>query len=464
MAIAFVAQGVSMCLSILQAFVVPKILNVEQFGYWQLYLFYISYVGFFHLGLSSGIYLKMGGIPREKIDKASVKAQFVFGVTYQTIMALVVAALGFLLQPGPDRTFVILQTSIYMVLQNAATYLSNVLQCMNETKKSSYSTIVERISFLIPFILFIIFGIRSFRPYVFAYTFSTIVQLTYCIWNLREFITTPWLGFKTAAEQGWNSIKIGINLMLANLAGMLIMGIARFFIDLGWGIEKFGKLSLIISVINFFLAFVQQASMVLFPALRQGSKEDVKSFFVTAENILSILFPIVYILYFPLSWLLKLWLPSYADSLPYLVLLLPVCVFDSKMNILCVTIFNVIRREKAMLKINSIATLASFMLTLIGVYLLHSITFVLCGVTLVIIARSLFSETFITRLFELGKTTLSIGELLLTLVFLFAARLLPPLLALLVYSCTYAIFVCYFLPRVKATVRQLHPSKSTNDN
>lgn len=453
-----------MCLSAIQSLVMPKVLNIEQFGYWQLYLFYISYVGFFHFGLSSGVYLKMGGISREKMDKASVKAQFIFGITYQTIMALVIAVLGFMLKPGPDRTFVILQTSIYLVLQNAATYLTNVLQCMNETKKSSYSTIVARIAFLIPFIVLMVVGVHSFRPYVLMYTVSAIFQLIYCIWHLREFVVAPWLGFKTAARQGWDSIKVGINLMLATIASMLILGIVRFFIDLGWGIAKFGKLSLIISVVNFFLAFVQQVSIVLFPALRQGTKEDVKLFFATAQNILSMLFPLVYILYFPLAWLLKLWLPSYADSLSYLVLLLPVCVFDSKMNILCVTIFNVIRREKVMLKINMCATFVSFILTLVGVYLLRSITFVLCGVTFVIIARSLFSEAFITDLFEMKKNRLSFGELLLTIAFIFTARLLPPLIALAVYSFAYVVFVCCFLPRAKAVVRQLHLTRPKNDD
>ena len=57
MSVAFLAQGVSMCLSILQTLLVPKVLGVEQYGYWQLYIFYVSYVGLFHLGLSSGVYV-----------------------------------------------------------------------------------------------------------------------------------------------------------------------------------------------------------------------------------------------------------------------------------------------------------------------------------------------------------------------------------------------------------------------
>ena len=35
--------------------------SVVQYGYYQLYLFYIAYVGFFHFGLCDGVLLKEGG-------------------------------------------------------------------------------------------------------------------------------------------------------------------------------------------------------------------------------------------------------------------------------------------------------------------------------------------------------------------------------------------------------------------
>ena len=41
----FFAQGISMCLSIMMSLLIPKMLGIEDFGYWQLFLFYINYVG-----------------------------------------------------------------------------------------------------------------------------------------------------------------------------------------------------------------------------------------------------------------------------------------------------------------------------------------------------------------------------------------------------------------------------------
>lgn len=42
----FVSNVVSFCISALVTFIVPKKLGVESYGYFQLYLFYVSYVGF----------------------------------------------------------------------------------------------------------------------------------------------------------------------------------------------------------------------------------------------------------------------------------------------------------------------------------------------------------------------------------------------------------------------------------
>lgn len=44
---AFGAQGVSFLCSCITTLLVPKLLGVEEFAYWQLFVFYASYVSFF---------------------------------------------------------------------------------------------------------------------------------------------------------------------------------------------------------------------------------------------------------------------------------------------------------------------------------------------------------------------------------------------------------------------------------
>ena len=57
---------------------VPKMLGVEEFSYWQLFLFYLSYVGLFHFGITDGMYLKNGGLTYDEINKKEIGSQFWF--------------------------------------------------------------------------------------------------------------------------------------------------------------------------------------------------------------------------------------------------------------------------------------------------------------------------------------------------------------------------------------------------
>ena len=457
MSVAFLAQGVSMALSIIQTLAVPKLLGLEQYGYWQLYIFYVSYVGFFHLGITNGVYLTTGGQSRNEMDKPAIKSQMIFGATYQAMMAVVIVVLSSFIQSGGERVFVVLMTTIYLVLQNLATFMMDELQCMNETKKSSFSTIIERLAFLVPLLVLLVLRVDSFYPYVFAYTSSTLVQLFYCAWHLRDFWSAEWLGFRRAACLGWESIKIGFPMMLANVMSMLILGIGRFFIDAQWGIETFGRLSLALSLVSFFLAFVGQASMVLFPSLRQASKHEVRSFYEAARDAMGLLFPAVYALYFPMAWVLTLWLPDYSSTFVYLIFLLPICVFDSKFNITGVTYYNVLRRERVMLAVNVAAACASLLLTLVAVHAVGSVFAVIAVMTIVIVARGMWSELYMNRLVGVSANTVGVAELVLTVEFMLVAYFLPAVPAFLIYLASYAVFLFGFRAELSGTLRKLRP-------
>ena len=44
--------------SVVSILVLPKLLSLESFGYYQLFIFFANYVELLHFGLSDGIYLR----------------------------------------------------------------------------------------------------------------------------------------------------------------------------------------------------------------------------------------------------------------------------------------------------------------------------------------------------------------------------------------------------------------------
>lgn len=66
---AMMSNFITLITSSLVIIVIPKLIGVQEYGYWQLYMFYTSYVGFLHFGWNDGIYLRYGGKEYKDLDK-----------------------------------------------------------------------------------------------------------------------------------------------------------------------------------------------------------------------------------------------------------------------------------------------------------------------------------------------------------------------------------------------------------
>ena len=243
--------------------------------------------------------------------------------------------------------------------------------------------------------------------------------------------------------------------MIANLAGSLVLGIARFLIDGCWGVEVFSEVSLALSITSFFMTFISQASMVLFPALRQSSDSDMASFYCITRDALNFLLPIIYLLYYPVVLLLGLWLPDYAASLIYFSYVLPICLFDGKMDILGTTYLKVLRREDDLLKINVITMFVSIVVSFIGAYYLRSLEFILFSVVLALGVRELLVEGYISKLLDSTASSMSVAVIVLSGCFVIASNLLSPFAALAVYLLALLLYLTKFRYAVIAILSKL---------
>ena len=65
---------------------VSKLLLVEDYGKWQLFLFYFSYLGFLHFGWEDGIYLRYAGKSYDELSPRVFSRQFLGIIVLQLIM------------------------------------------------------------------------------------------------------------------------------------------------------------------------------------------------------------------------------------------------------------------------------------------------------------------------------------------------------------------------------------------
>lgn len=415
---AMLAQGISLGLSFLTSFIVPRVLNVEMFSFWQLFTFYVTYVGFFHFGINDGVYLKYGGIDIGDMDKELVSGQFKCLFLIQVVIASILGCIVFLVDIEPERKFVLVFTLLYMIVFNLSNYLSYIFQAANLTKIYSYSVIIDKIFFMLAVIILVLSGNEFFQQYVLFYLGGKIVSLIYCIYKGKTVVSCKIRDRVRVIHELEDSIRVGIKLTISSMSSMMILGIGRFLIDSHWGVVVFGKISFALSLTTFVLAFVQQVSMVFFPALRRVDETEQIHVYQAMRRFCFFVMPLIYFLMIPGKWVISLWLPQYIDSLYYLGILLPICIFDAKMNMIFNTYFKVLRKEKTLLQMNVVSLALSCFLSAIGTFVLESCWFVIVSMVISVVFRSVYSEFNINRVMGIKATGKPVFEIVFAIVYM----------------------------------------------
>ncbi|CDZ24940.1 hypothetical protein CCDG5_1842 [[Clostridium] cellulosi] len=451
LAYAFSAQGIALILSAIQILIMPKFLGVREFSYFQLFIFYSTYVGIFHFGLIDGIYLRTGGKHYHELDFRLIGSQFWYTIVGQVLIALGIIAYGALTPHNSESRFVLYTTAINLIITNAITYVGYIFQATNHTRKFSISVMISKIFFLVFIAALIIFKQKHFQAFTVLYLVAQFASLVFCIYTGRQFVFAKLLEpFETLREMGIN-ISVGINLMLSNFASMLILGSARIAIKQRWDIEAFGKISLAVSLTNFFLLFISQVSMVLFPALRQTDSESIKKYYRIMRNGLGVLLPVIPLFYLPISFILGLWLPKYKVSLEYLALLLPLCIFDGKMQMLCNTYLKVLRKERVILFINFLSVVLSIILSAIGALVIQNISAIVIFMSTAVAFRSVIAELYLSRLMNINAAKNLIGEILIASLFIVLSLCTGKIEAFLIYLAAYAVYIFIWRKSAKST-------------
>jgi len=446
---AFSAQLISMLMSMLLSLVLPKFLGVEQYAYWQLFILYSGYVGFFHFGLSDGLYLRYGGVNRSEMNKDLIGSQFRFMIIWQVaISILIVLFIPFIIHDD-SRLFVWIVTAIFLVIANATWCMGFIFQAANETRIYSIATIISKLLAVLFIIMLFLFKIYDFKLYIVAYVLAQLISSLYCLFKGKEFVLSKWVSLKTLLYETRKNISIGIKLTFANIASSLILGTGKIFVDHFWGINSFGVLSLSISLVNFILQFISQASMVFFPELRQSDEKKQYKIYNSLDNLLGILLCGALIFYSPCCWLVSNWLPSYADSLTYLAIILPICVFDGKMQLLYSTFMKVYRKEKSLLILNVGSCILCVLLCFFLTFVIKSIIAVAFAMLIAIVVRNLISSVYLVRVMKLNMNKIIFVELFLCTIFILLNNTLPLVESFIIYMIIYIAVLIILLPKIK---------------
>lgn len=451
----FCANIFSVFVSMLMILVLPKIMTMEDYGIWQLFMFYFSYVGFFHFGWIDGIYLRYGGQNFSALSRKTFGGQF-----WLLLILLLVefAIVNILLISGIIKNsiliFVLRVSSIAGVFYIIFAYVNFILQLSDKIKEYARNIILERFLILLLTLICITLIETKYDKVIYVTIISEFLAMSFGLYTIRDLIFVERDTLYNAMNEAYLNISAGSKLMLANIAGMLILGIIRFGISQEWDIVTFGKVSLTLNISNFLMVFISAVSIVLFPILKRINQDRLAEIYVLLRNILSYSLLAMLITYYPLKILLLYWLPKYSDSLVYMGLLLPICVFESKLQMLVNTYLKSLRQEALMLKINFISVIFALFMTYVTVVLLHNLKLAILSIVINFAFRLLLAEYFIEKLLSLKLRKDSIEELIVVSSFIFI-NVHESTYGILIYLAVYLIYALINKKQIKETVKKI---------
>lgn len=441
-AYSFGANLTSLCISIFMVMFVPKFLSVNDYGLWQLFLFYFSYLGFLHFGWEDGIYLRYAGKNYDELNRKTFAGQFYGIIVLQIVLAVLISSIGQILVSDPVKRTALICAVWLAPFVNFNNLCNFIMQITNRIKDYAKLLLTERVVFFLAVVLFLlVFHWNEFRYMYYAKLFSVAGISLAGVYLCRSLLRPRFYPLRQVLSEAGENLLVGSKLMLANIASMLIIGIVRYGISVGWDVATFGKVSLTLGVSNFLMVFINSVSVVFFPIVKRMDEGRRASAYAVIRNMLDFILFAALIGYYPLKCILAWWLPKYADSLIYMSVLFPVCVFESKVTLLINTYLKSMRREFLMLEINVVSVVFSLIVTIVTVGIWHNLDAAVFSIVLAYAFRCMLAEYHVTKILGLDLKMDMLEDLLMCSIFIVSGWMFDSFLCMTLYSVAYVVFV-----------------------
>lgn len=453
------ANGSNMLISVILVLVVPKILGVREYSYWQLYAFYASYLGFFHFGWADGIYLRFGGKKYEDLDKQYFNTQFWLLVLLEVIISVIIIITSLLHADDADKKVVFIMLGICCLLWLPRTLLQYLLQTTNRISDYAKNFMMEKVVYAVLVLGMLCFGIKDYKVLLSADLVAKGWTLILLVKECRDIVLRPVENIVQGVWEAWINISVGIKLLFANIASLLITGVVRFAIENYWDVETFGKVSLTMTVSNMLMIFINAVGVVMYPLLKNTPEERMPQIYNTLRSTLML--PVLGLLasYYPAKVILSAWLPKYAESLKYMALLFPMCIFESKMSMLINTYLKAMRKERVIMCVNCVTVILAVSSTGLLVYFMRNLTLAIASLAFLSGFRCIIAELALAKYLNVNVLKDIVWEVTLSLIFIVSGWKVESWMCFVIYLLAYMLYLYFhrsglyeIINRVKETI------------
>lgn len=350
-------------------FILPKELSISDYAYYRVYLLYISYAGFFHLGFVNGIYLKYGNLNLEQIPKKVFRAYswFMLGLQLIVVVALTAVLFGGSFFMDTNKVIAYAFVIINIPLVNIKWFYSSINQFTKRFVIDSYVTYLQNVLNLVMVLLIV-----GFKWYDFKYllVITTIINLVCMIITMQQNRVLVWGKKEQMSEVEIPSlIKGGFFLMLSEFVGIIILGIDSIFVEHLFSQTDFAMYSFGVSVISVIYTLISAISNLIYPYLVRVTEEKYAEYYTLMSDVLSIVSIFSMLAFYVAEFIILKWLDKFTPSIAIVSILFGTIIFRTVIMLVCGNYFKVLKLIKEYTKNNIFAIVMSFALN-VGAYVL----------------------------------------------------------------------------------------------
>lgn len=421
----FGSQLVVLLSGFVKALLVPLLLGLSDYAYWQIYVFYTVYIGVFTLGYGDGLYLKYGGY---KIADLPLNCVRTANAMYLAMLAIGAAALVAFAYANTDpyRQVIFFAVAANVVIVGITANISLTLQATNQLKGYAFLNSADKVFFTLALIALFQDNFRTFEYLILADIGAKIFVMAILLYRYRHLFIGPLTRFSIGATEFGNSIGAGIQLMLANLMGMLVLGVGRIILEYFDTLDSYAHYAFAVSLANVVLMSVTALSIVIYPSLKRQAQENYLVYF-NKTNAAYAAFALVMLAgYFPAIAFIDLFARQYLPVIDFLNAIFVITVLQGKMQLVNNTYYKALRLERPMLVANASSLLIATVLSAAGFMLTESILAIAYAALFTMLIRVYSSEIFLRRHMSKLYDLRFLAEPLVLGIFILTSQILSP--------------------------------------
>ncbi|MGA9047942.1 MAG: oligosaccharide flippase family protein [Dehalococcoidia bacterium] len=437
-------QALLFVISAIQGLLIPKFLSVADFGYFQTFVLYTSYVALLHLGFIDGAFVRWAK-EGEKIVMRELKPSLVYISILLLAVILPLSIICILLLKSHNQV-IFLAVLIYGFISNVVGLFIIASQAEKKFKSLTAVNIAKALLVFGIIVAIISTHNNQFYTVIIAMICGQLIFGLIMLYLFRHYLKEK-VRLNVAQEYAKADLRIGIYVLPGNFIIILFMTLDRLAVNTSFPVEQFAVYSFAMSVVMIVYLFISAVAQVLFPYITRVKHELRAEVYRLGKPSIILAWCGILAIYYPFVLLINRFFPQYVAGIPILAVLLCTVVYGSLIQILHVNYYISYFKQRQYF-ITAVIALVVFVLLLASALIFYK---TLLGIAVATLISSIIwyigNELYLNRILKFTHRSLVkdfVFIVVVSSIFLVSSSLPIPLISqigLYVAATAFTVFI-----------------------